>query len=352
LRLVLAVAPVHETVVVSATRTDAPADQVGVSVTAFTAADLERRQIPLVADLLRLSPGVMVVRSGGPGALTSLFVRGGESNHNKVLLDGIPLNEPGSTLNCSNLTTDNLERVEIVRGALSALFGSDAMASVVQLVTKRPDRSRTRPQGTFSIEGGTYGTVRGSAAASGASGKVDYAIGAQRFSTDNREPNNAFENTTLSANVGVAAGDTATIRFIARGEREHAGPAGPDGIRTAGPRRLFRAARWRGRPVVRSSGARPFPAARSVLADRVQPAVGESGCRSAVRAAVRRARGALRAGIMPAIRATGAFPQPARPAGISSQSSSIDNLAGAEYMEALGYPALGRTIRAGVRVGF
>ena len=226
LRVVLAVAPVHETVVVSATRTEAPADQVGASVTAFTAADLERKQIPLVADLLRASPGVMVVRSGGAGAQTSLFVRGGESNYNKVLLDGIPLNEPGGTFNFSNLTTDNLERVEIVRGAHSALFGSDAMASVVQFVTRRPDRSRARPQGTVSFEGGTYGTMRGGATASGASGRFDYVAGAQRFTTDNREPNSAFDNTTLSANLGLTISDTAVVRFIGRGEREHVGTPG------------------------------------------------------------------------------------------------------------------------------
>jgi outer membrane receptor protein involved in Fe transport len=209
-----------------ATRTEAPADQVGASVTTFTAADLERRRVPLVADLLRVSPGVMVVRSGGPGALTSLFVRGGESNYNKVLLDGIRLNEPGGTFNFSNLSTDSLERVEIVRGAHSALFGSDAMASVVQLVTKRPDRARARPQGTLSIEGGTYGTLRGGASASGASGRIDYAVGAQRFSTDNHVPNHAFDNATLSANVGLAASPTAAIRLIVRSEREHAGTPG------------------------------------------------------------------------------------------------------------------------------
>ncbi|HWF83337.1 MAG TPA: TonB-dependent receptor plug domain-containing protein, partial [Vicinamibacterales bacterium] len=139
LKIVLHVAPIQETVIVSATRTAAPADQVGASVTAFTAEDLDRRRTPIVADLLRSTPGVMVIQTGGVGAVTSLFVRGGESNYNKVLLDGIPLNEPGGTFNFSNLTTDNIERIEIVRGAQSALFGSDAMSSVVQLFTKRPD---------------------------------------------------------------------------------------------------------------------------------------------------------------------------------------------------------------------
>ncbi|OLC84900.1 MAG: hypothetical protein AUH72_00575 [Acidobacteria bacterium 13_1_40CM_4_65_8] len=225
-RIVLAVAPVRETVVVSATRTEAPADQVGASVTTFTADDLAHRQVPLVADLLRASPGVMVVRTGSPGAVTSLFVRGGESNYNKVLLDGIPLNEPGGTFNFSNLTTDNLEQIEIVRGAHSALFGSDAMASVIQLVTKRPDRSGGRPHAALSFEGGTYDTFRGNASVSGASGRFDYVLGAQRLNTDNRAPNSRFENTTLSANLGVSLGHDAILRFIGRGEREHVGTPG------------------------------------------------------------------------------------------------------------------------------
>ena len=226
IRIVLAVAPVRETIIVSATRTEAPADQVGASVTTFTADDLAHRQVPLVADLLRASPGVMVVRTGSPGAVTSLFVRGGESNYNKVLLDGIPLNEPGGTFNFSNLTTDNLERIEIVRGAHSALFGSDAMASVIQLVTKRPDRSDGRPHAALSFEGGTYDTVRGNASVSGAAGRFDYVLGAQRFNTDNRAPNSRFENTTLSANAGVSLGHDAILRVIGRGEREHVGTPG------------------------------------------------------------------------------------------------------------------------------
>jgi outer membrane cobalamin receptor len=225
-RIVLTVAPVRETVVVSATRTAAPAGQVGASVTTFTADDLLHRDVPLVADLLRASPGAMVVRTGSPGAVTSLFIRGGESNYNKVLLDGIPLNEPGGTFNFSNLTIDNLEQIEIVRGANSALFGSDAMASVVQLTTKRPDRSAGRPHATMTLDGGTYATVRGNAAVSGVAGRFDYALGGQQYNTDNREPNSRLENTTLSANMGLSIGHDASLRFIARAEREHVGTPG------------------------------------------------------------------------------------------------------------------------------
>jgi outer membrane cobalamin receptor len=225
-RLVLSVAPIAETVVVTPTRTEAPADQTGESVTAITAADLERRRVPLVADLLRSTPGAILIRTGGVGNVTSLFIRGGESNHNKVLLDGIPLNEPGGTFNFSNVTTDNIERIEIVRGAQSALFGSDAMASVVQLFTKRADRGDARPHVALSFEGGTFGTVRANAAVSGASGPFDYSLGVSRFDTDNEAPNNQFRNTTLSANVGVALGSTATLRVIGRGELERVGTPG------------------------------------------------------------------------------------------------------------------------------
>jgi vitamin B12 transporter len=224
--VVLNVAPIEETVVVTATRTEAPAGQVGSSVTVFTADDIERRQTPQVADLLRSSPGAMVVRSGGPGGVTSLFVRGGESSYNKVLLDGIPLNEPGGTFNFSNVTSEGLERIEIVRGAQSALFGSDAMSSVVQMFTKRGDRRDSRPHVSASLEGGTYGTARGNGLVSGASGRFDYALGAGGSTTDNRVPNNVFDNTTLLANVGISVSNSATLRVVARGELERTGTPG------------------------------------------------------------------------------------------------------------------------------
>ena len=225
LRITLAVAPIQENVVVTATRTEAPAGQVGASVTTFTADDLERRRVPLAADLLRTTPGATVIRAGAPGGVTSLFVRGGESSYNKVLLDGIPLNEPGGTFNFSNLTTDNLERLEIVRGAQSALFGSDAMSSVVQLITRRAVPG-ARPQATGSIEAGSYGTVRGGGSVSGTVRAFDYSFGVLGMSTDNQEPNSAFTNTTVSGTAGLAIAPDATLRFVGRTERQHNGTPG------------------------------------------------------------------------------------------------------------------------------
>jgi len=224
--VVLALAPVRESVVVSATRDETPASQVAASMTVFTADDIEHRGAPLVADLLRAAPGVTVVRTGGLGGQTSLFVRGGDSSYNKVLLDGIPLNEPGGTFNFGNLTTNGIERVELVRGAQSALFGSDAMSSVVQLFTRRGRAGNRRPQARFAWEGGSYATTRADAGVSGASGEVDYAVALSRLETNNDRPNGDFGNTTLSWNAGATLASGWSARTVGRLEQQRTGTPG------------------------------------------------------------------------------------------------------------------------------
>jgi vitamin B12 transporter len=224
LRLSIGLAPIAEDIVVSATRTEAPAGQVAASVTVFDAAEIERRQEPPLADLLRDAPGATVVRVGGLGAVTSLFVRAGESNYTKVLLDGIPLNEPGGAFNLSNVTTENLERVEFVRGANSALYGSDAMTGVIQLFTRR---GRTvRPEGRAAFEGGSFSTRRGSGGVSGRAGRVDYSADAAGLGTDNEAPNNKFRNATISGSAGATLARGTTLRFAGRAERGRTGTPG------------------------------------------------------------------------------------------------------------------------------
>jgi vitamin B12 transporter len=224
LKLDLAVAAVQEAVVVSATRTEAPLAQLASSVTVFNAETIERRQQPPLIDLLRTAPGATVVANGSRGAIASLFLRGGESNYTKVLLDGIPLNEPGGTFDFGNVTTENLDRVELVRGAQSALFGSDAMSGVIQMFTRRPADGSTRSQALF--EGGTFGTARVSAGAAGRAGEFDYSVGAAHFTTNNDVPNNEFDNTTLSGSAGLALGRSATLRFTGRAELGQVGVPG------------------------------------------------------------------------------------------------------------------------------
>jgi len=221
----LELAPVSEHVVVSATRTDMPAGEVGNSVSVFDTADLERRQFPLVADVLLGAPGVAVERTGAYGGVTSVYVRGGESNYNKVLLDGIPLNEPGGTFNFNNVTSENLERIEIVRGAQSAIFGSDAMSSVIHLVTARA-RPGTPVQGSVSAEGGSFGTGRVTGAIRGASERNDYSIGISHYTTNNEVPNNEFRNTTISGSGGSQLTRTASLRAVFRAELGKSGVPG------------------------------------------------------------------------------------------------------------------------------
>lgn len=223
--LALGLAPLQEAVVVTANRSETPGAQVGAGTSIFTLEDIERRYAPPVADLLASSPGTMVSRSGGYGAVTSLFVRGGESNHNKVLLDGIPLNEPGGTFDFSHLSSENLERIEIVRGAQSALFGSDAMASVVQLFTRRPQAGAGRAV-TVALEGGGYDTWRASAGIRGVEGAFDYSFAAAHVDTNNREPNSAFRNSTLSAALGYQVSNRTVLRGVVRAEIGKTGTPG------------------------------------------------------------------------------------------------------------------------------
>lgn len=110
-------------VVVTATRVPTPADVVPAAVTVITGAELRARGFETVFEALRALPGVTVVQTGSFGGQTSVFVRGGESNYVKVLVDGVPANQPGGDFDWAHLTTGNVERIEVVRGPVSVLYG-------------------------------------------------------------------------------------------------------------------------------------------------------------------------------------------------------------------------------------
>lgn len=223
-RIVLDPAPISDSVVVTPTREAAPAGQIGASVTAFTRDDMERRGSLLISDLVRQTPGVTVIQTGGAGGQTSFFLRGGESTYTKVLLDGITLNEPGGTFNFGGLTTTNLSRVEVVRGAQSALYGSDAMAGVIQLVTERG--LAARPSFAGSAETGTYGTHRGTGSVSGSARGWDYSLGAAATATDNNVPHNRLTNNTLSWAGGGRITPQIQLRAVGRVEAGRVGTPG------------------------------------------------------------------------------------------------------------------------------
>ncbi len=176
--IVLGLAPVQEKVVVTATRTETPTEQVGASVTVISGEQIEQQQQLLAGDVLRQVPGLTVIRSGGLGTTTSVFSRGGNFDYNKVLLDGIPLNEPGGRFEFSSLAAGDLDRIEIVRGPQSALFGSDAMASVIQFFSHRGEHEDTRPHVALNFDAGKFRTLHGGADLNGAIlGKLRLELG-------------------------------------------------------------------------------------------------------------------------------------------------------------------------------
>src|SRR5437588_13583 len=130
--------PEAEPVVVSATRFDIPLDQSPASVSVIDAEEIEQKQIERVSDALREVPGLSVVQTGAPGQLTSVFTRGLRSAHTQVLLDGIPVNQGlQGAFNFADLTTDNIDRIEVVRGPQSTIYGPSALAGAIQFLTKR-----------------------------------------------------------------------------------------------------------------------------------------------------------------------------------------------------------------------
>ncbi|MGH9708986.1 MAG: TonB-dependent receptor plug domain-containing protein, partial [Candidatus Acidiferrales bacterium] len=168
----LELAPLASTVVVSAQAEPAPANTVASPVTVLTRQDIDERQEIWLAPLLTSTAGVNLARLGPLGGITSLFLDGGNSNFAKVLVDGAPVNQPGGDMDFSNLDLSNVDKIEIVHGASSALFGSDAMTGVVQIFTHRG--TAATPEFMVIGEGGSFSTRRGAAQLSGLANRFDY----------------------------------------------------------------------------------------------------------------------------------------------------------------------------------
>jgi vitamin B12 transporter len=226
LALVLEIPSLDQEIVVTATRTDTPLAQVGSSITTISGEELAQEGIDGVAEALRRVAGVAVVQTGGAGQTTSLFVRGGNSNYTKVLIDGIPVNEPGGMYNFANMSLTGVERIEIVRGAQSALFGADALGGVVQILTKRGTSEGLSPKPSALVEGGTFGTFRYAGGIEGSGKRMDYALSFSRVDTDNNVPNGSFNKVTISANLGFRPSEKTEIRAVFRSEAGRTGVPG------------------------------------------------------------------------------------------------------------------------------
>ena len=217
----LELAVASDTVVVSATRTPAPGDASGASVDLLSGAQLDTMSPVTAGDAMRFLPGTVVSTSGQRGGLGSLFVRGGESRYNKVIVDGVPVNDPGGTFDFGTLPLDQADRLEFLRGTESTLYGSDAMSSVVQ-VWSRTGRTAI-PELRLGSDAGNYGTEHGYASLAGANGRFDYNLFGNQFNTSGSGPNDDYSNSLEGANLGVKVNDWASLRLHVRHDNSASG---------------------------------------------------------------------------------------------------------------------------------
>jgi outer membrane cobalamin receptor len=206
-------APVRERVIVSATRGDALPSALGVSTSVLDGEDIAERQAPALLDLVREVPGVAVARTGGLGAQGSMFLRGGESSFARILVDGVPVNQAGGGYDLGATLPFELERVEVVRGAASSLYGTDALAGVVHLVTRQGAPGR---EVRAEADAGSFDSFRGQGGFSGRADRFDWNLGVQHLETDNEVPNNAFDETTGALSVGTTFNPSTSARLVVR----------------------------------------------------------------------------------------------------------------------------------------
>lgn len=186
-------------IVVTATRVAVPVDLVASAVTVLRGRDLVAQGVRTVAAALAAVPGAHVVETGSFGGQIALFLRGGESDYTKVLLDGVPLNQAGGGIDLAHLTTDNVDRIEIVRGPVSVLYGSDAVTGVIQIFTRT---GQGAAQLGTELRAATYGSTQGAIDVAGGSEAVSYSARVSRFSSDGLYPyNNRYRNSVVSARI-------------------------------------------------------------------------------------------------------------------------------------------------------
>jgi vitamin B12 transporter len=197
-------------VVISATKTPVPVSQLTSAVEVITEQDLKSRKIKMVVDALRLSPGLSVFSNGGPGSTSTVRIRGSNADQVLVLIDGAIMNSTTlGNFNFANLTTDNIERIEILRGAQSMLWGADAMGGVINITTKK---GTATPSANASFEYGSFSSIRESGQVSGQKGPIDFTASLSRwdytgFSAVNyrrgASERDAFHNWQASTRIGI-----------------------------------------------------------------------------------------------------------------------------------------------------
>lgn len=203
--------------VVTANRIPTEASRVGSSVSIIDAAEIERRQQVQVLDMLKRVPGVSISRNGGFGATSTLRLRGSEAGMVKVLVDGVEVNDAAGANNefdFNSLLTVDIEKIEVLKGPQSALYGNDAMGGVINIITRSGDGA---PRFTALAEAGSYGTFRQQAGVSGRTGNTSFALTGSNFTTDGfsrtfaGSEKDGSDARSVSGKLGVEA--TELLRF-------------------------------------------------------------------------------------------------------------------------------------------
>jgi vitamin B12 transporter len=220
----LRLATAAETIVVTATRTPVLSQAAGADVSTLSSQQLEVMQPIAADDTLRFLPGAVVNTAGQRGGISSLFVRGGESTYNKVIVDGVAIDNPGETFDFGSLPLTQADRIEFVKGAQSTLYGSDAMTSVVQVWTRTG--STPVPELRFGADGGNFGTANGYASLAGAHGRFDYNFFGDQFNTNGQGVNDSYSDSLEGANVGMAITDQVALRVRVRHSNSYTGVPG------------------------------------------------------------------------------------------------------------------------------
>ncbi|ABE63403.1 TonB-dependent receptor, plug [Nitrobacter hamburgensis X14] len=216
-------------VIVSPTGIVTPADQLASSVTVVTEKDIQTQQYRSVPDILNTVPGLNVVQAGGPGAQASVFMRGTNANHTKVIVDGIDIGDPGNingAFDYAHLLAADIQQMEILRGPQSGLYGSDAIGGVISIITKKGEGP---PRATASIEAGSFNTFNQTLGLSGSEQNFNYAVNVAHLHAGDvpvtppellppgrKAIGNNYDNKTYSTKLGVDLNENLTVNSVVR----------------------------------------------------------------------------------------------------------------------------------------
>ncbi len=215
--------------VISATGVATPESQIGNSVTVITSEQMERDQRRTLPDALATVPGLNIVQTGSPGGTTSVFMRGTNANHVKVLIDGIDVTDPSNanqTFDFSQMLTADITRIEVLRGPQSGLYGADAIGGVILITTKKGEGP---PKATVTVEGGSFGTFNQNANFSGSKDHFNYSFNIQHFQAAStpvtplsllppgqQRINDFYDNKSYSMRMGYDFSDAFSVNVVSR----------------------------------------------------------------------------------------------------------------------------------------